>query len=119
MVQIIDKRHRAALFRDRLGKANTLKSLGVGRASRRKREEMLVDAGLPPGRMMPGTGCCALTDSVELTRRAVELGLDGVKGLSCSLADVNADGRPDVRGLCAHPNERVQKALQNQGVRLS
>ena len=33
--------------------------------------EMLVEAGIPAGRMMPGTGCCALPDSVELTRRAV------------------------------------------------
>lgn len=40
--------------------------------------ERLVDAGLPPSRMMPGTGCCSLTDSVELTRRAVELGAGGV-----------------------------------------
>ena len=40
--------------------------------------ERLVDAGLPPQRMMPGTGCCALPDSVALTRRAVELGCSGV-----------------------------------------
>jgi 4-hydroxy-tetrahydrodipicolinate synthase len=38
----------------------------------------LVEAGLPAVRMMPGTGCCALTDSVELTRKAVELGVAGV-----------------------------------------
>jgi len=40
--------------------------------------EHLVGAGLPPARMMPGTGCCALTDSVELTRAAVRLGCGGV-----------------------------------------
>lgn len=40
--------------------------------------EALVDAGLPPARMMPGTGCCALTDSIELTRHAVRLGCAGV-----------------------------------------
>ncbi len=40
--------------------------------------EALVEAGLPPERMMPGTGCCALSDSVELTKRAVELGCGGV-----------------------------------------
>jgi 4-hydroxy-tetrahydrodipicolinate synthase len=38
----------------------------------------LVAAGVPPGRMMPGTGCCAFTDTVELTRRAVQLGCAGV-----------------------------------------
>lgn len=39
--------------------------------------ESLVEAGLPPERMMPGTGCCALDDSVALTKRAVELGCGG------------------------------------------
>jgi 4-hydroxy-tetrahydrodipicolinate synthase len=39
--------------------------------------EALVQAGLDPARMMPGTGCCALSDSVRLTRRAVELGCGG------------------------------------------
>lgn len=40
--------------------------------------DALVGAGLPPARMMPGTGCCAFTDSVELTRHAVRLGCAGV-----------------------------------------
>ena len=40
--------------------------------------DTLVAAGLPPARMMPGTGCCAFTDTVELTRRAVQLGCAGV-----------------------------------------
>jgi 4-hydroxy-tetrahydrodipicolinate synthase len=40
--------------------------------------EALREAGLPPARMMPGTGCCALTDSIELTRHAVGLGCAGV-----------------------------------------
>ena len=40
--------------------------------------DALVDAGLPPTRMMPGTGCCAFTDSVALTRHAVRLGCGGV-----------------------------------------
>lgn len=39
--------------------------------------EALVDAGLPPQRMMPGTGCCALPDTVALTKRAVELNCGG------------------------------------------
>jgi 4-hydroxy-tetrahydrodipicolinate synthase len=39
--------------------------------------DRLIEAGLPPGRMMPGTGCCALTDSVDLTRKAVSLGCAG------------------------------------------
>ena len=40
--------------------------------------DALVDAGIPPSRMMPGTGCCAFPDTVELTRRAVQAGCGGV-----------------------------------------
>ncbi|HEX8012908.1 MAG TPA: dihydrodipicolinate synthase family protein [Casimicrobiaceae bacterium] len=40
--------------------------------------DALIQAGLPPERMMPGTGCCAFPDSVELTRAAVRLGCAGV-----------------------------------------
>jgi 4-hydroxy-tetrahydrodipicolinate synthase len=36
--------------------------------------DTLVKAGLPVDRLMPGTGCAALTDSVELTRHAVASG---------------------------------------------
>jgi 4-hydroxy-tetrahydrodipicolinate synthase len=38
----------------------------------------LVGAGVNPARMMPGTGCCALTDSVRLTAHAMKLGCGGV-----------------------------------------
>ena len=40
--------------------------------------ERLVAAGVPPARMMPGTGCCAITDTARLTARAVKLGCAGV-----------------------------------------
>ena len=40
--------------------------------------DALVEAGIPPARMMPGTGCCAFPDTVELTRRAVQAGCGGV-----------------------------------------
>jgi 4-hydroxy-tetrahydrodipicolinate synthase len=40
--------------------------------------EGLVQAGIPAAKMMPGTGCAALTDTVELTRRAKALGCPGV-----------------------------------------
>ena len=40
--------------------------------------DAVVAAGLPPARMMPGTGCCALPDTVDLTRRAVAHGCAGV-----------------------------------------
>ena len=38
----------------------------------------LVDGGIDPMRMMPGTGSCALTDTVRLTAHATELGCAGV-----------------------------------------
>ncbi len=40
--------------------------------------EGLVEAGIPPENLMPGTGSCALPDAIQLTRRAVELGAPGV-----------------------------------------
>jgi 4-hydroxy-tetrahydrodipicolinate synthase len=40
--------------------------------------DRLVSAGVDPARMMPGTGCCALTDSVRLTAHAMKLGCAGV-----------------------------------------
>jgi 4-hydroxy-tetrahydrodipicolinate synthase len=40
--------------------------------------DRLVGAGLDPTRMMPGTGCCALPDSVRLTDHAMKLGCAGV-----------------------------------------
>jgi 4-hydroxy-tetrahydrodipicolinate synthase len=39
--------------------------------------DALVDAGIPAHRMMPGTGCCALPDTVELTRHAMRHGCAG------------------------------------------
>jgi 4-hydroxy-tetrahydrodipicolinate synthase len=36
--------------------------------------DALIEAGVPPARMMPGTGCCAFPDTVELTRRAMRHG---------------------------------------------
>lgn len=40
--------------------------------------QRLVDAGIDPQRLMPGTGACAFTDTVTLTRHAVSLGCGGV-----------------------------------------
>lgn len=40
--------------------------------------EALVGGGIDAAQLMPGTGCCALTDSVELSKRATDLGCGGV-----------------------------------------
>jgi 4-hydroxy-tetrahydrodipicolinate synthase len=38
----------------------------------------LVAAGVDPARMMPGTGCCSIIETVELTKQAVSNGCAGV-----------------------------------------
>ena len=40
--------------------------------------EDLINGGVQPGSLMPGTGCCALSDTIELTRKAVEFDCGGV-----------------------------------------
>ena len=40
--------------------------------------DRLVDAGIDTNKMMPGTGCCALTETVKLTAHAISLGCGGV-----------------------------------------
>jgi 4-hydroxy-tetrahydrodipicolinate synthase len=47
-------------------------------AEKRKLLEALVKGGVPASSLMPGTGHCALSDSIEMTRAAVELGCAGV-----------------------------------------
>lgn len=38
----------------------------------------LIASGIPAARLMPGTGACAMTDALELTRHAVAHGVGGV-----------------------------------------
>jgi 4-hydroxy-tetrahydrodipicolinate synthase len=45
---------------------------------RMKLLDALVAAGIDPSRMMPGTGCCSITETVELTTHAVKHGCAGV-----------------------------------------
>ncbi|WP_307866859.1 dihydrodipicolinate synthase family protein [Variovorax sp. E3] len=40
--------------------------------------DALLEAGIPAGRMMPGTGACALPDAVELSRHASKAGAAGL-----------------------------------------
>jgi 4-hydroxy-tetrahydrodipicolinate synthase len=40
--------------------------------------EELLRGGIDPAKLLPGTGCCALSDSVRLTRAAVRAGCAGV-----------------------------------------
>ena len=55
--------------------------------------DRLVDAGIDVSRMMPGTGCCALPETVALTEHAVNLGCAGTLMLPpFYYKDVNDDG---------------------------
>lgn len=58
------------------GTTSEASSLSVG--EREALLERLIDGGIAPGVLMPGTGCCALPDTVHLTRHAVERGCFGV-----------------------------------------
>lgn len=40
--------------------------------------DALIAAGVDPSRMMPGTGCCSITETVRLTAQAVKHGCAGV-----------------------------------------
>jgi len=55
--------------------------------------DALLAADVDPSRMMPGTGCCALTDTVRLTEHAVKGGCAGVLMLPpFYYKDVSEDG---------------------------
>jgi len=40
--------------------------------------DALVAAGIDPSRIMPGTGCCSIAETVELTTHAIKRGCAGV-----------------------------------------
>ena len=40
--------------------------------------DALVEDGIDPAKLMPGTGCCALPDTLRLTRHALDAGCGGV-----------------------------------------
>jgi 4-hydroxy-tetrahydrodipicolinate synthase len=66
--------------------------------------EQLVEGGVPAAQLMPGTGCCALTDSVRLTAHAVALGCAG----ALMLPPFYYKGVPD-DGLFRNFSEVIQR----------
>ncbi len=74
-------RHCKALLEDGahglapFGTTSEANSMSVG--ERIEALEALLEAGVPATRMIPGTGCAALTDSIALTRHAVSNGCLG------------------------------------------
>jgi 4-hydroxy-tetrahydrodipicolinate synthase len=55
----------------------TGEALSLGLDERRTLLEALVEGGVDPTILMPGTGLCSIPDTVALTRHAVELGCGG------------------------------------------
>ena len=102
--------HGLALF----GTTSEANSFSV--AERKALVEDVIEAGLPPESLMVGTGCCALTDSVELTRHAMDAGCRRVlmlppfyykgmsdEGLFASFAEViERVGNSDLRVFLYH-----------------
>lgn len=56
----------------------TGEALSLGLAERRGLLDALLEGGVDPARLMPGTGLCSIPDTVELCRHAVETGCGGV-----------------------------------------
>ncbi|MEP6943717.1 MAG: dihydrodipicolinate synthase family protein [Betaproteobacteria bacterium] len=56
----------------------TSEANSLSNAERMRLLDQLVDEGIAPRVLMPGTGCCALPDTVTLTRHAVDHGALGV-----------------------------------------
>lgn len=56
----------------------TGEALSVGLGERKRALELLVEAGIPASRLMPGTGVTALVETAELTAHAVALGCPAV-----------------------------------------
>ncbi|KJK14742.1 dihydrodipicolinate synthetase [Burkholderiaceae bacterium 16] len=45
---------------------------------RKKLLQLLIEAGIPKQRLMPGTGCCSIPETVALTKHALALGVNAV-----------------------------------------
>ena len=56
----------------------TGEALSLGLAERRRLLDALLEGGIDPACLMPGTGLCSIPDTVELCRHAVEAGCGGV-----------------------------------------
>jgi 4-hydroxy-tetrahydrodipicolinate synthase len=56
----------------------TSEANSLGMAERTELLEKLIEGGIDPSVLMPGTGCCALPDTVALTRHAIKAGCMGV-----------------------------------------
>ncbi len=56
----------------------TSEANSLSKEERKALLETVIEAGIDPAQLLPGTGCCALPDAVELTRHAVAQGCAGI-----------------------------------------
>ena len=70
----------------------TGEALSIGIRERMEALGWLIEAGVPPQRMMPGTGVTALTETVELSSHAVKAGCAGVMVLPSFFYAAAGDG---------------------------
>src|SRR5881227_3746373 len=74
-------RHCQWLFSQNCGLApfgTTSEANSMSKGERTSLLDALIAAGIDPSRMMPGTGCCSIIETVELTTHAVKHGCAGV-----------------------------------------
>ncbi len=89
------------------GTTSEANSLSVG--ERMQLLDALVAEGISPDLLMPGTGCCSLTDTVQLTSHAVQNGCGGVLLLPpFYYKAVNEDG------LFAHIAEVIERVSDDR-----
>lgn len=104
----------------------TGEALSVGMAARMQALEWLIEAGIPAGRLMPGTGLTALPDTLTLSRHAVGLGCAAIMVLpSFFYRAVGDDGQARyfselIDGIGdAHARVILYSIPQNSGVAVS
>src|ERR1051326_258869 len=71
--RLLDEGSRGLVLLGTTGEAN---SLGLG--ERHALIDAMVERGVDPGRLIVGTGACAIADAVELTRHAGDVGAAAV-----------------------------------------
>ena len=100
-------RHCRALLADGVGLAifgTNSEATSLSGRERMETLEQLVDAGVPTDRLMPGTGCCSIGETVELTRHALGLGVRSVLMLPPYFYKEASD-----EGLVAYYSEVVER----------
>ena len=98
-----------------LGTTGEANSFSV--AERQQIVEAAVEAGIPPDRLMPGTGTCAIPDTVALTRHALSLGVTNVRDAAAVLLQA-AERRRPLRRLQRGHRESGRPAAQGHPLSL-